>query len=553
MNPTPVKEPLWINRLLTIAALLACLAAMTVLLVGWQQGGDHPHGLIADLTVNLGGRPQREHCTTCHPGGGPAIAAGEHAHHGHPDIAPHLPERLGCTGCHLGEGMALDVRISHGLPGLGARTVLKGEELQASCFRCHEVGPLPGAERAWRGYRFFLEKACDTCHHVAGLGEGGRFGPDLSTVGSHLGLAQLEEAIREPKKEPENSIMPRFPLSGGQLTQIAYFLKSRVQDPLYATPMQVQAGQVALPPLPPAADAGILQRKKCLACHQFGEEDGRIAPDLTYIGAQRSNDFLGEFLANPARLIPGAVMPAIPLNEEERAQLLHLLTTEALGPVQLDADEEVSGHGDHGEAPAPLAKHLYMALCQRCHAAAGDGFGPIQPNLAGFPRAFRGNAEFFRRADGARLKRSVAEGVAGTSMPPYGRLLDPESRERLLDLLFAAFIGVSRLDKAEPAPLPARSAAALPTAPADPLYDQLCLRCHGVAGTGTGPEHLRHLPRPRNLTNHPYFAALSDERIARSITDGVPGTAMPAFRQQLKSGELWALVEKVRSFSKSKQ
>jgi mono/diheme cytochrome c family protein len=194
-----------------------------------------------------------------------------------------------------------------------------------------------------------------------------------------------------------------------------------------------------------------------------------------------------------------------------------------------------------------------MALCQRCHAAAGDGFGPIQPNLAGFPRAFRGNAEFFRRADGARLKRSVAEGVAGTSMPPYGRLLDPESRERLLDLLFAAFIGVSRLDKAEPAPLPARSAAALPTAPADPLYDQLCLRCHGVAGTGTGPEHLRHLPRPRNLTNHPYFAALSDERIARSITDGVTGTAMPAFRQQLKSGELWALVEKVRSFSKSKQ
>ena len=100
---------------------------------------------------------------------------------------------------------------------------------------------------------------------VAGLGEGGRFGPDLSTVGSQLGLAQIEEAVREPKKEPENSIMPRYPLSGGQVAQLATFLKSRVRDPLYATPMQVQAGLVALPPLPAKTGEGILQRKKCLA------------------------------------------------------------------------------------------------------------------------------------------------------------------------------------------------------------------------------------------------------------------------------------------------
>jgi cbb3-type cytochrome oxidase cytochrome c subunit len=553
MDNATGRPPIWINRLLTAAALLACLAALAVLFVGWQQGRDHHHGLIADLSVNLGGRPQREHCTTCHPGGGPANATGEHAHHGHPDIVPHSPERLGCTGCHLGEGMALDVEISHGLPGLGARTVLKGKELQASCYRCHDLQPLPGAERAWRGYLLFLEKACDTCHHVAGLGQGGRFGPDLSTVGSHLGLAQIEEAIREPKKAPENSIMPRFPLSGGQVTQLGYFLKSRVKDPLYATPMQVQTGQVALPPLPAEAGAGILQRKKCLACHQFGEEDGRIAPDLTYIGAQRDVDFLRGFLANPARLIPGAVMPTIPLSDEERTHMLRLLTTEAVGPVSVHAAEDENGHDGHGEAPAPLAKHLYMALCQRCHAAAGDGYGPIQPNLAGFPRALKGNPEFFRRIDDERLTRSIEKGVPGTSMPPYGRLLEPESRERLLDLLFSAFIGVSRHDKVEPAPLPFKSSAALPAAKADKLYDKLCLRCHGVAGTGTGPEHLQHLPRPRNLTNHPYFTALSDERIARAIADGVPGTAMPAFRQTLKSEEFWKMVEKVRTFSEGRR
>jgi mono/diheme cytochrome c family protein len=246
-------------------------------------------------------------------------------------------------------------------------------------------------------------------------------------------------------------------------------------------------------------------------------------------------------------------MPAIPLSDEELTQMLHLLTTEAVGPVSVHAAEEENGHGGHEEAPAPLAKHLYMAICQRCHAAAGDGFGPIQPNLAGFPRSFKGNPGFFRRTDDERLARSIENGIPGTSMPPYGRLLDHESRERLLDLLFDAFIGVPRHDKAELAPLPALPMTALPPPMANTLFGKLCLRCHGVAGTGTGPEHLQHLPRPRNLTNRPYFAALSDERIARAIADGVPGTAMPAFRERLKSEELWALVGKVRTFSEERE
>lgn len=552
MNDASPKPPHWINPLLTVAALLACFAALAVLYGGWQRDNDHQHGLIADITVNLGGRPQREHCTTCHVGGGLANRIGEHAQHGHPDITPHSVERLGCTGCHLGEGMALDVQISHGLPGLGARTLLKGKALQASCYRCHELAPLLGAEPAFRGYRLFLEKACDTCHHVAGLGEGGRFGPDLSTVGSHLGLAQIEEAIREPKKAPANSIMPRFPLSGAQVTQIGYFLKSRVKDPLYATPMQVQAGQIVLPPLSVREDANILQQKKCLACHQYGDEDGRIAPDLTYIGDQRGADYLGAFLANPARLIPGAVMPTIPLDEEERGRLLDLLTAEAVGPVRFHVDDEESDHGDHDGAPAPAAKHFYMALCQRCHAAGGDGFGPIEPNLSAFPRAFAGNAEFYRRAEDDRLLRSIEKGIPGTSMPPYGRLLNSQERDELLDLLFSAFIGTSRSDKTEVPPLPTRPAASLPAKDIDTLYSRHCQSCHGIAGTGTGPEYLQHRPRPRNLTNRPYFAAVDDQRIARSIAGGIPGSAMPTFRQTLKNEEIWALVTKVRGFSETR-
>ncbi|NIQ96374.1 MAG: cytochrome c, partial [Desulfuromonadales bacterium] len=60
------------------------------------------------------------------------------------------------------------------------------------------------------------------------------------------------------------------------------------------------------------------------------------------------------------------------------------------------------------------------------------------------------------------------------------------------------------------------------------------------------PEALEHLPRPRNLTNSPYFAALTDERILRAILDGVPGTAMPAWRDTIGADDAWALVAQIR-------
>lgn len=539
-TPPPPKDPVWINRLLFVAAFLACSAALWAAFAEWGRRPDHHAGLIADITVNLNGRPVREHCTSCHPDGGPARpGTQEDVDQVHPDISPHSAETLGCTGCHLGEGMALDIEVSHGLPGLGARKVLKGRNLQASCYTCHELKPLVGAEKAWQGYELFLGKACDTCHHVAALGQGGRYGPDLSEIGSLLGLTNLQRAIKDPKQAPENSIMPRFPLSRSQVRALGYFLKSRVKDPNHTTPMLVQAGKVPLPPtpslaaaVPPLTGMALLQGNKCLACHRFRDADGRIAPDLTYIGRMRDPGYLRNFLDNPARQIPGAVMPRIPMPREREERLIRSLAREAaVLPTKTDT------------------KHLYMELCQRCHAASGDGYGPIQPNLANFPRAFANNAEFFRRIPDTRISQSIEKGIPGTSMPPYGNLLGREVLAPLIDLIFGTFIGITRDDKIPLPPLPSRPTHPLTEEKAGLLFRDRCLRCHGIAGTGTGPEHLKHLPRPRNLTNPPYFASLKDERIVRAIADGIPGTAMPSFRDQLSAEELWGLVGKVRRLS----
>jgi hypothetical protein len=108
--------------------------------------------------------------------------------------------------------------------------VLTGEALQASCYRCHELKPRKGAEKALQGAKFFYEAASDTCHTTEGR-KGASYGPDLSDVGSFLGLKDIHTAIESPKAEPANSIMPKFSLAPDDIRAISYFLKSRVKDP----------------------------------------------------------------------------------------------------------------------------------------------------------------------------------------------------------------------------------------------------------------------------------------------------------------------------------
>ena len=283
----------------------------------------------ADITVNLSGIPYREHCMTCHPQGKAASLPGRPlVSRGHPAIVPHSIDDLGCTGCHLGEGMAGDLTISHGRLGLEARRVLAGKGVQASCYRCHDLKPLPGAEKAWEGSQLFSANACDTCHNIDGLA-GGIYGPDLSSIGSSLGLKQIQAEIEEPKADPENSIMPKFSLSPEEIKAISYFLKSRIKESPYETQMirmvrlkkQTQpmgSGTVKTP----VSTGDFLKEKKCLACHRFQKEDGQIAPDLSFMAYMRDKDYITDFLHSPGKRIPVAIMPSINLSQKEEEGII---------------------------------------------------------------------------------------------------------------------------------------------------------------------------------------------------------------------------------------
>jgi mono/diheme cytochrome c family protein/cytochrome c5 len=543
------KDPSWLSPLLLAAILLTLSLALVLAYKGWKEDRVMRHSdqkgsskIIADIMVNLSGIPYREHCMTCHPQGKAANLPGQPvASRNHPAIVPHSMNDLGCTGCHFGEGMAGDLIISHGRIGMESRKVLAGEDVQASCYRCHDLKPLPGAEKAWEGFQLFSMNACDTCHNVDGL-SGGIYGPDVSAVGSSLGLSQIQTAINDPKADPENSIMPKFSLSPEQIKAISYFLKSRVKESPYETPMvrmiriekQVQSTGKGTVKVPITA-GDILREKKCLACHKFQKEDGQIAPDLSYMAYMRDKSYITDFLYRPGRRIPGAVMPSIYLTREEEGWIVRSLQ-----------QKNLENHL-HGMYP----KHFYMTICQRCHAAKGDGLGIIQPNLANFPRVFWKNGEFFRWVPDERMIKSIEKGIPGTSMPPYGELLGSTAVNSLVDLLFREFIRTDRKDKSPVPTLPQRPAGILTGKKVEKEFAKYCFRCHGVAGTGKGPDYLKYLPRPRDLTNRPYFQSLTDERIALSIFYGVPGTAMRPFTSKISPESIWSFVNMMRELSKS--
>ncbi len=543
------KDPRWLNPLLLAAILLALGLALVLAYRGWKEDHTLRHSdadggakIIADITVNLSGVSHREHCMTCHPQGKTADLPGRHtASRNHPAILPHSIDDLGCTGCHLGEGMAGDLTFSHGRLGRESRKVLRGEEIQASCYRCHDLKPLRGAEKAWEGFQLFSLNACDTCHNVDGLA-GGIYGPDLSTVGSYLGLKQIQDAINDPKADPENSIMPKFSLSPEQIRAISYFLKSRMKESPRETPMiktvrlrqQTETTGKRTDRISKSPE-DTLRKNKCLACHKFREKDGQIAPDLSFTAYMRSREYIADFLHSPRKKIPGAVMPSINMTRKEEEGILRSLQGKTT-VVHL-----------HGMNP----KHLYMLLCQRCHAAKGDGFGLIQPNLANFPRAFWKNGSFFRRIPDERILKSIEKGIPGTSMPPYGELLGRGSINSLIDLLFREFIRTDRKNKSPVPALPEKSATMISGEKIKKTFIKHCASCHGVAGNGKGPEYLKFLPRPRDLTNRPYFLSISDDRVATSILYGIPGTPMQGFDGKISPESLWSLVNMIRELSNS--
>lgn len=185
---------------------------------------------------------------------------------------------------------------------------------------------------------------------------------------------------------------------------------------------------------------------------------------------------------------------------------------------------------------------VYRKACAACHGERGDGMGPASMYLEPRPRDFTSGAFKFRSTPNgelptdADLVRIVAEGVPGTQMPAWRRVL---TQREIADVV-AYLKGFSEdfqdgAPEALPVPEPPEAGPAAVFEGRMVYMLMECWACHGGKGRGDGKsgktldDDWGRKIRPWNLTLHRYKAGNDPKSLYRTFSTGLNGTPMPAY------------------------
>jgi mono/diheme cytochrome c family protein len=489
------------------------------------------------------GEDRIDRCRSCHVAvDDPRFADGRQPLRTHPAVAPHTFNEFGCTVCHEGDGRATTQHLAHGEDRFWPEPLLEGRGIEASCARCHPAPYVAGMEHLRRGRQLFESRGCMGCHKVQGLSRG-NLGAELTDVGTKRELAFFHNKLKNPLFNQQVTLMPNLHLPEEDVVDLAIFLKSLkgrslAEDPLSYRKRLKDFAAARPPEIVASVEAGqkLVEGRGCLGCHKIGKVDGGNAPDLGHVGLLRDARYVEAHLADPRAHTPGSNMPNFWLSATERTAIATYLGS-------------LTGYARPADP-----KQVFLDLCARCHGEKGDGMGVMAPAVLPRPRVFT-NAKFFNWLPEARAHKAIREGVPGTAMPPFGKILDEAATAQLFAYVRATFIAEKRDADADSA---ARRRSVPETNPVafgpeslargKAIFLERCYGCHGRIGDGKGPNALEMLPRPRNLTNHGFFAVLPDSRLFESITYGIVGTGMPPW-DMLPESERWDLVNYVRHLS----
>ena len=446
---------------------------------------------------------------------------------------------FGCTVCHEGQGRGLQTHYAHGEdhywpePLLGFVTQepwrkdflahLKGKEyLEVGCAQCHTEENFAGTPTIAKGRQLFFANNCYGCHKVEGISDG-TLGPNLSEAGKKFKIDYLWESIVEPRANAANSFMPKFNLKPDEVKALVIFLKSRKGINYTETGLErykLRLADAAKTEGGPAVaaktltgGAELIDKFACTACHKLDGKDGGISPDISYAGLMRDEKWIHDHFRDPRAMMPDSIMPSFRFTEAQFQAMSAYLAGRKTG------------------VPAALAgEALYKEVCARCHGAKGDGLGPIAIYLDPSPRDLT-KTSFMNSKPRERFRKSIQEGVPGTSMPPWGKAMSEAQVDGLLDYVEATFVKAKRSGQ-KTRKVPETNPVAMNKASlerGEGIFVQRCAGCHGRKGDGKGPNSLDILPRPRNLRNAQFVNSVDDRRLFESVLYGVQGTAMPAW------------------------
>jgi DMSO reductase family type II enzyme heme b subunit len=263
-----------------------------------------------------------------------------------------------------------------------------------------------------------------------------------------------------------------------------------------------------------------------------------------------------------------AVHPAPPDTITFRGKPINLQDPDT--PVRKDIQQNPANREKHLAAGAAI----YIRNCVYCHGDYLDGQGHFAHAFNPPPADFVGPNTIAQLSEGYVFWR-VAKGGPGlpkeatpwnSAMPAWEDRLTEEQVWQVIYYLYetTGHPVAKRTAGVTPPPSGPRGVGALGPREAaaqggdlalgKQVYEKRCAGCHGASGKGDGPAAELLVPPPRDFTAGKYKIRsvagqlASDQDLFRIITDGMPGTSMPAWRM-LPEKERWALVAYLKTLT----
>lgn len=214
---------------------------------------------------------------------------------------------------------------------------------------------------------------------------------------------------------------------------------------------------------PPEVQAGwgAWRARGCESCHTLYGQGGEFGPDLTHISAQRGEQYIREFMANPAAFHPGQrLMPISGLTQTETDNLIAFLnwvsTQGAAGiwppnPILVSGDNPLlTSPTSEGDATAESLPQDAVAsgeswfkrppaICSTCHSLEPDVV-IVGPSLAGIAttagtRIEGVSAEQYIRDSILNPGDYVVEGFPDAMQRNFGEVLNSEQINDIIAFL----------------------------------------------------------------------------------------------------------------------
>ena len=300
----------------------------------------------------------------------------------------------------------------------------------------------------------------------------------------------------------------------------------------------------------------------------------RTGPDLSYIGRKRSEAWEIEHWKNPRKLSPLSIMASFEFLSDsdleamaaylfdlgdrvaaERmisppAPYLHK-TDPIVYPVEATGSDQPQGWPTWTASGMQEGKELYVERCLTCHGCAGNGLGSYAGTLTITPADFK--QEPFRNMPDDQWFWHVSEGIPGSVMPPWKESLTEDQRWKIIRYVQQVFARPVMHDPDEGDPSGDYANLTNPLDNSIEILDEgkaifirECMVCHGDAGRGHGPYRDFLQPGPPDFGDGSYGDYTDSDYFWR-ISQGVPWTAMPAWKIHYGEEDRWKLVHYIRT------